>query len=646
MNIDNDINIKFPKISDLLFEYRYVIAALLFLGVIIFALNGSSFEMWLHIMLGNGFEESALIGSARAIRSDEFAVNLPLLLSQWKNGFPYFNDALRGTATDMYMVYGQPVWDIAVLFRPFHWGYLILGAERGLSFFWYGRLIALFMVSFEFGRVITKDNRGLSLCLALLVAGSPVVQWWFAVNYLAELLISGMLAVVLIDFFMKKDSLKIRIICAAGLAICAGSYCVSLYPAWQIPLGFVFAGLAIWNIIENIGKRKWHKSDVVIISIALIFTVAMLLRILIKSWDAIQAVLNCVYPGARLERGGSEKYSYFRYLIGTILPFYENGLPTNVCEDAMTFDFFPLCYILPLLLIFKEKKKDKFTIIMLAVAVFLNIWLLFKMPVWYAKVTLMSNVTPRRCAMVIGFLNLFLFFRALSFKERKWPVLPVVLLIALCVASAVLMNRFIMADYLTSGKMAFTLISLVLCILVAALHNNKNIENIMLICLLVGGISIFAVNPVEKGLDVLYEDGMLNKIEKIDNNDKGLWLVADIGFPVNNYPVMAGVKTLNSIATYPDLEGWRKIDSDGQSEDVYNRYAEIIINLKNNGESEFELKSPGVFNIYFNIKDLEKYNVKYIFANEDLEKFTNDEILFNRIWDYKSSWKIYKVEYK
>ena len=33
----------------------------------------------------------------------------------------------------MFIVYGQPVFDLAIIFRPFHWDYVLLGLQRGLG---------------------------------------------------------------------------------------------------------------------------------------------------------------------------------------------------------------------------------------------------------------------------------------------------------------------------------------------------------------------------------------------------------------------------------------------------------------------------------------------------------------------------------
>lgn len=632
---------------DIIFQYRFIIIGLLLLGAVIFKLSGTSANCWNQLMWGKSLflDTHTLIGKARSIRSDEYAVNLPLVLSQKFAGFPYFSHIVGGTKTDMFMVYGQPVWDIAVLFRPFHWGYLLLGIERGLSFFWFGRLLVTFIVAFEFGRLITNDNRGLSLALAFMVAGSSVLQWWFAVNSIAELLIYGMGAVLLINLYMTNESLKIRIFTAIGLSICVGGYAVSLYPAWQIPFAYIFAPIGIYYLITGLKSRKWFVSDILILVVTFCFTATMLGRIVIKSWDTIQAVLHSAYPGARFEQGGGLFLALFKYILGLFTPFYNiNVANTNICEEAKMFDFFPLCWIIPLWFIIKEKKRDRLLIVMLITSVFLILWIVFKWPAWYAKFTLLYNVQPNRLAQVVGFLNIFVLFRCLSISDKKFNLVHSVLLSLVLSALCVLIVHIQMPQYFTISRMIIGFAILFISMLSVMQSFNKNVENIACVCVILGLINIFAVNPIEQGLDTLYENGILEEIQNIDAKDSGLWMVEGGGFPANNYTIMAGVKTLNSTSTYPNIEKWSKIDTNHKYEECYNRYAHILINLQKDAETNFELISADTFKINLNINDIEKYKPKYIFTINDLSEFNNDRETFENL-EYSDMWKIYKVNY-
>ena len=84
-----------------------------------------------------GDDTGNILGVPRGIRSDEWAVSTPMMLSQYYNAsgkFPYFSDTVRGASTDMFMVYGQPVMDIAIL-NLFIGDICFYLPERGWHFF-------------------------------------------------------------------------------------------------------------------------------------------------------------------------------------------------------------------------------------------------------------------------------------------------------------------------------------------------------------------------------------------------------------------------------------------------------------------------------------------------------------------------------
>ena len=173
---------KYKKIvlGEKIYKYRFWIAGIIFVLCVLFRMNGSSISCW-NGYIGNE-TTGIVLGKNRGIRSDEWAVFTPMGMSQYYNDFASTSTIIRGTESDVYIVYGQPVKDINIIFRPFQIGYLFLNQEMGLSFFWCGRFIALLLVTFEFGMLITNKNKKLSLVLAIMIALSPTVQWWFAVN--------------------------------------------------------------------------------------------------------------------------------------------------------------------------------------------------------------------------------------------------------------------------------------------------------------------------------------------------------------------------------------------------------------------------------------------------------------------------------
>ena len=103
-----------------------------------------------------------------------------------------------------------------------------------------------------------------------MITLAPIVQWWFAVNGIAEIFIFGELAIILLDKYMRNNNLKKRILYLAGLIICAGGYLLVFYPAWQIPIFYVFLALAIWVIVKNRKEFKINYKDVISIVAAIL----------------------------------------------------------------------------------------------------------------------------------------------------------------------------------------------------------------------------------------------------------------------------------------------------------------------------------------------------------------------------------------
>ncbi len=261
---------KANKIGDFIYKYRYIIAASLFIICIIFELHGSSMDMW-NVFIRTGTPgDHVIFGKSRMIRSDEWAVFTPMMFSQKYDGFHWFSNTLSGGNCDVFLIYGLPVMNLMQIFRPFQIGFLFLSLGKGLSFFWAGRLIFLFLISFEFGVLLSNKKKLLSLTYAFLVTFSPIVQWWFAINGIVEILLFGQLAIILLDRYLIDNNFKHRLLYLASLFICAGGYIMVFYPAWQVPTAYVFLVLAIWVLIKDFKKIKIDRKDIISISIALI----------------------------------------------------------------------------------------------------------------------------------------------------------------------------------------------------------------------------------------------------------------------------------------------------------------------------------------------------------------------------------------
>lgn len=156
---------------------------------------------------------------------------------------------------------------------------------------------------------------------------------------------------------------------------------------------------------------------------------------------------------------------------------------------------------------------------------------------------------------------------------------------------------------------------------------------LFLLCWYLGAI----VNPIQKGVDVIYESEIIKAVQNINQKEAGKWIVEGTGFPMPNYILMAGVPVINSTNTYPDMDKWHLIDTEKKQEEVYNRYAHINVSLvkDENIQEKFTLVQADLFEVKLSSKDLKTLDVKYIFTVNELEGF-------EKLYEYEQ-YKIFKV---
>lgn len=636
------------KISDFVYKYRYLLCILVFFACIYFEINGSSIGVWNSEAFLGGEDTGLIAGASRMARSDEWFVSTPMALSQYHNpggAFPYFSTVVRGTVTDVFLEYGQPVRDIAVLFRPFHWGYLIFSAGKGLAFFWCGRWLMLFMVSFEMGMVITEKNRALSLGYALLMVLSPTVQWWFAVNGLVEMLVYAQLSILMLRIYLTKQNTIVRAVSAEVIFICAGGFILTLYPAWMMPIALVLLGLIIWQFLENLRYCRLHKVDVLILVFEAVVFAAILAHVFLNSKGTIDALFNTVYPGSRFETGGGEGHNLFNYLSEIWYAMLGSGTMVNVSESSQFIDFFPLCYILPLIVLIRDKVWDKLLLVLLVFGIFLEVYAVVGIPDLLATLSLMGFSTAHRTLQVAGFCNLLLLFRSISLmKKEMHPIVAGVLAILLAVGG-IYQNYHIYGEFY-QGRMLLAVISCLVFIpcfwylMGAAAEQKRSVLVCLLACIaLLSGV---LANPIRRGVKNVTENENILEIETVVHSDPtGVWAIEGLGVPMINAGIIAGAPTINSTNIYPDLDRWRTIDG-GEHEDIYNRYAHILVSLQPEGEVSFEKIGEDYFQVNCTVADLQKMGVTYVLTGKDLNGFVteSENLTLMRSW---GNYRVYKI---
>lgn len=639
----------FKQGVELIYKYRFVLSFLLLIMLVSFKISGSSMGCW-KLFLGDG-ESGIRLGEPRVWRSDEWGTLTPLCFRQQYNTLGAYNrysQTLGSILTDNMLVYGQPSWDILTLFRPFYWGYLFFGSERGLSWFWCSRLIVLFLSWFELGMLITDGQKKLSVMLSICVSFAPFLQWWFAINGLVEMLIYGACFVLGSNYLVSHTFNPRKIAVAVGMAVCAVGYVLTFYPTWMVPVAWGFVPLFLWVVIWKFDRKVLRRVDVVPWLLIFVITAAGLTVLAVTSWDVIKAELNSVYPGnAPSASGGTGLWWMMKYPISLVSRFSMNEL---IVENSSIICFAPAGFILALWVIIKEKKKDPLLILLLVMNLFLAWYYCVGIPKWLAKMLLLSFVNSNRGPQVLGFLRLTLFVRAVALKEKapkRWLAA-----LAAVISSAVPMRlalgfikyepgglRYEYFDTAEKIVVVWAILAVVFYLLYRA-RKSKYTMAVLGVCTVVLASSIW-INPVAKGVPEITKSETMQQIRDLVKEDpQAIWLVADMAYPATNIPAMAGADCLNTTQTYPQKTRWEMLDPEGEYEDIYNRYCHIRASL--GSKTMLELVSTDYVEVTLSPEDLKKLNIRYIVSTNDFDEkiaagttniFTDSGIEFQKYYE-------------
>lgn len=622
-------------------HHRFILGASVIAACVLLNISGSSIGMW-NYWLGHDMSTDVVWGTPRIIRTDEYVVGTPLAFSQSYSGYSYFNDLFGNKPADMFIVKDAPVLALAELFRPFHWGYILFGSSRGLAFYWSARLVVLFLAAYEFFLCISNDRRqekhkGVAFVGAILIACAPLVQWWFAVNALPEMLIAIFVSIVCFDRYLGDTESGHRAAYAAVILICAGMFALTLYPAWQISLGYLLAVLILCIVIRHWGHIRISRKDALIFVGEIALFCVILGSAVVTSWGTIQSMLHTAYPGARQSIGGGLPPLSLISSVGTLFfPFKDyavDSVTTNMVEASRFVDLFPLGMILAVFGMIKRKKVDVLSAWLITIIALFSIFACVGMPLWLSKIMMLTSVTSGRCVVVLGVANIAVLVRAAAIidGELSWKQsLLVTFVFAAILAWA---NHAMYLSYI--GRLLVVVCFAIAGLLSFAVLNNGVIARtvvapIVSVGLLVSGLS---VNPVQYGSTPVTKQPLIQQVQSLQSENPGMWAIDDaFGSQLANLAVANGIHTLNALEVTPDLATWKKLDPNGQWEEIYNRYAFVSVNVVEQESADvFTLVAPDSFTVHVTPEQLRKLGVINVLSPQKLDAMQFNGYSFERI---------------
>jgi hypothetical protein len=538
------------------------------------------------------------LAQPRAVRSDEWLVTTPLALAQLSHNprFPIVNRNI-GDGQNMLINPLVPVWHLASLARPVTWGYLLLGARRGLAWSWWFQAFSCFTALFLLFGIILEGRQRLAAFGAFWFCASAYVVCFSLLPAYYAFFPSLMCCAAY--YILNSNKPIVQLVSGALLGLSSAGFLMLLYPPWQIPLGYLFLMLLLAMVFrDRLYLRLWPMagSRVLAILTAISIAGAVIAAFLITCMPDLKVMASTVYPGHRASDGGTYKLRvFFRGMYNLISVYSAPAELGNQCEASSFYYFFPGIL---LALAFSRQLRSRVGLIGLTLAVYLlllSIFAFLPLPASIAKVLLLNYAARGRTDIAFGLASIILSVIVLAAvtpvgaqsgqntqlrSERAAPVLASIGFATVVFVTGVLLSLVAGGFPPVSAAMLAALV----CGLAAfCLLAGKP----RVFCYLVGAAVIATAlffNPLSTNLDFLYKSELAQKIVELngvpapagfsEREQRPLWLCYGLAYPEVLVQILGG-RALPGIQWPPQLDLWRRLDPSGAYEDVYNRYAHV-----------------------------------------------------------------------
>lgn len=524
------------------------------------------------------------------IRWDEYVTFTPFALSQLSHRppFPVINRSV-GTGRNALAVPDTPVAHVLTLARPATWGFFVLGAQRGLAWFWWFRVFGCFTVLFLLLEVVLRGHTKLAAFGAFWFCGSAYVVCWTL--WAAHVTFFALLGCLAGYHLLASAKPVTQLISAILLGLSVPGFVMILYPPWQVQIAYLVAALyggLFWRDRLDRALRPPARFRLICVALSALIAGGLLFSFFSTCWEDLAVMAGTIYPGQRVSLGGNATFpQLFRGMYNWITIYRPIPALDNTCEAAAFYLLFPA--VLAALALWPRLRRSLGAIGWLLVA-YLGAALLFLfvgLPEPLARLTLLSYVTTQRADFGVGLASVMLCVIALAAAsrlaetprtrwERRCPAAVAVAVTLFFGLHGALLLRFIGWGLERHAVLAVSLLAGIASFLL--LRGRKR-----LFCGLVGtAVALTGAwfNPLATDLDHLYRSELAKEVSRLDppSGDRPLWLCYGEPYPGVLVSIVGG-RSLTGTYWPPQMPLWRLLDPEGANRDKYNRFAEISLSL-------------------------------------------------------------------
>ncbi|CAH2790551.1 MAG: hypothetical protein CPDRYMAC_2689 [uncultured Paraburkholderia sp.] len=602
-----------------------------------------------------GIRTTVIAGESRPIRSDEWLVLSTMAIGQVRAdpAFPVVNKDVGPDGQNMLVVgmTSVPVLDVSALGRPATWGYFFLPLPQAMAWHWWFPAFACVLGLWACLSLLLPGRWRTTLVLSLCFVLSPyVVAWSYWPAYVTLFAATAFVAVVTL---LKDGNRLLKPLLAAVVGISAGGFALTLYPAWQVPLAYLFALLLV-----GVAVRDWRSLRFSVGNIAWLVLGLVLAGVIVGSWwlharDAVAAMVVTIYPGQRtaVPGGGIEPwymargFTNFRTLYSDLQGF------TNQSEVSSFLYFF-----VPALVgaVFNRAHSGRNKPVFYAILAFMALTFWYQyigFPVALAKLTQWGRSFPTRADIALGVASFALLGLALA-KEggeaRESHPLPLER-IGACIAAAVWVAILYwsmrempgpIAGLMDRPRMVLMLVVIGWCSYALASRWSGAFLASLLALLL---FTTAAFNP----WTVITASAQPKPAVGSCAMGDGRTLV--LGSHVPAMTLMAsGCEVLDGVSYYPQMSLWHKLDPGGQQSQVYNRYMHLLVDVGDlHGSPAAQIMTPqsDVVRMTLDPKgfDFVQLPIAYVLVRADIAAALESNPSLQKMTPLSAVWSRFKV---
>ncbi len=562
--------------------------ALIFAILVASGLSGSSLSLGTKYTPFLDLQPIRILGTDRPIRSDEWMLFTPMALGQatHKPAFPVINRNLGIDGQNMLVagMAGMPVAHISALAKPATWGFFLFDQRRALAWYWWFPIFGCLFALWGVFSLLIPRRWPLALALAAWFGLSAYpTAWSYWPAYAVFFPSTALCALILI--LRGQRPWRLALLSAAlGLAL-AGFFFI-LYPPWQVSLAWLYLLLATALIVRDTLYRHCDFAKLAALGCAMLIAGALVWHWWADAQQAVQLMLNTVYPGQRIEVGGRMPLPWLLRGITNLVSLYRIKGALNQSEVAsFVYLFAPLLAAI-ILSLRATRPARAVQAALIVTAGFAFVFMTVGIPQSIAQWSLWGMASEGRADLVLGLAYCMLCGLAISEHQvvanATWCRPAIVHAIAMLWA-------------------AFSIIALRHLPANISLGLSPGIETILFIAAWLGGVwlikgdapKFLALNMVWATMTILPFNPVIVapqeiriapqlqpelQVSRAFSPNRARVLVIGDGVAAM-FLLAAGVPVVNGAFYYPQFTLWHKLDPQGQHTGIYNRFHHLVFEI-------------------------------------------------------------------